>query len=374
MRLNNWHDVASPLEGVFRYPKILLDQTENDVSKFLRKKVMKEQNIKRFGKLGVSRTIHHKIEGLPDCEYSSLSSVVDSLETARKDGISSLTHFFFESAGDRLFRDADLLTIPDIVLVLNEHVLVNHLNLKLMNKLKNEIIYDSQKIFDFMEIGIILNSFSHFNITSPRLLVALMKRGDELLATNTTSVPPNAICLVIRSLCRTSKMGLQIRKFISHCLSKLMVDNHSLSDVALTLRVLIDNQFMDIPEEVVRGLLDRVPSDIDTASNMIYVAKFCGKEIPGGIVQVVEKNCSALESAVTCPQIGSKSMRYIEGRNRAAEIFARILIGLEDGASDELKNLVTSESVRGMKMHQLKKLADRFDTVKTEISRRKNRS
>ena len=349
-----WHDVAGPGEGITRFPRILLDQ-QADPSRFLRRKILKEQDIKRFGKLGVVRTCHHGIADLPDCEFAALTDIVDGLEKARttKNSIK-----YFETASERLFRDADLLSVPEIIAVLNEHVLANHLNLKLMNKLKIELIYDSEKILDLMEVGVVLNAFAHFNITSPRLLSAMMKRADELMESK-SSYSHEAVCLVIRSVCKCARLGPKTRPFVSKSLSHLN-DMENVSDLALTLRILIDKNFK-VPKELVERLKDC--QDIETASNMAVLG--CSFD-----VEVVTRNIPGLQLALSGVREGVKCMESIQARNQAAEILARLLSAKRP--NEELTKLLTIESVRGMKMHQLRKLAKIYpeSIVSLEIARR----
>jgi len=261
-----WHDVSGPREGLSRFPRIVLDQQSSDGSKFLRNKILKEQGIKRFGKVGVSRSVHHGIPHLPDCEYAGLSEIVDALEIARRE--EKFVAKFFEVAGDRLVRDADLLSVPELVTVLNEHCLANYLNLRLMSKFKNELIYDSEKISSLMEIAVILNAFAHFNITSPKLLTAMMARGRVLVGEGDKS--PESICLVVRSLCKCCKLGPKVGDFIGsllEVLAQLEMEQLPVSDIALTLRILKERNFTKIPENLITKATLMVPTDIDSASN-----------------------------------------------------------------------------------------------------------
>lgn len=365
-----WHDVSGSSEGMTRYPKIILDK-KSDPSRFLRRKILKEQDIKRFGKMGVSRTVHHGIPNLPDCEYAALTDVVDALEKARREGEKFIPEFF-QLAGDRFFRDSDLLTVPEIITVLNEHCLANHFNLKLFNKLKNEIIYDSKKIQSFMEIGVVLNAFSHFNIISPKLVSSMMARGRELIEEDENK-SPESIGLVIRSLCRCSKLGPKVRDFIGVCLNAMgqMETTLPVSDLALTLRILAEKGYADVPENLKKKIASLVPTDIDSVSNMVVVGTYSGQTVPEAIVQVIESNVEGLAEALKVPEIGTKTVESIEARNRAARILARLLIGL-NGSNPQLEALLTNESVRGMRMHQLKKLSKMYPKmVNAEIGRRK---
>jgi len=101
------------------------------------------------------------------------------------------------------------------------------------------------------------------------------------------------------------------------------------------------------------------------------IGSFTDRPIPEPILQVVARNIEAFSDSLRVPEIGSKSVESIEARNDAAEILARLLIGL-NRTNEEVSKLLTTESVRGMKMHQLKKLSLQYpEIVNAEIVRRR---
>ena len=74
------HD--SLLAGEERFPRIVLDQKIQDSGRSVRKSVLRENDFKRFGKLGVPRTAPHGIRELPDAEYMSLHDLGDAVVDA----------------------------------------------------------------------------------------------------------------------------------------------------------------------------------------------------------------------------------------------------------------------------------------------------
>jgi hypothetical protein len=346
-----------------------LDNIRSDESKFLRQNILKEQDMKKYGKLGVSRTRPHGISNYADCEYASLSDVVDGVDRCPGKLSKSEVVKFLEQAGDRLVGDADLLSLADMVTILNAHHRCDYVNLRLFAKLRNEIIYDVAKIYSVLDIAIIMNCFSHFNIVSPRLLSALIARGTMLLGSEAATA--SDLCLVIQSLKSSYPQHKPTMDFVHACLNSLpTVLEADIPNIAMTLRVLIDREesteLHAFIKPIVLQILAFPVTDIETASNVLYVvSKADSGANVAPVIELVNASTRALLDAFT-PTSG-KSIEYIESRNRASKILGYLVLSRK---CSELDSLITRESVRGMTGHQLKGLAKEYDACKLELIRR----
>jgi len=378
-----WHDVQSPLSAV-RYPKIKLDEIRTDESNFLRKKIIREQEIFKFGKMGVSRTIEHGLgPNYPDCEYTSLTAIVDALDKFPSDDRDNIVKFF-DQAGDRLFRDADLLGISDVITILNSHMRCEYMNLRLFAKLRNEIIYDVDKIFSIFEIAIIMNVYSHFNITSPRLQRALVDRGLTILKEGENIGSISDLCLAVTGARKSYPQHNPTCEFVHALLNSIReIGQEDVPTLALALRMIIERPRADVSvisqyvKPILDSLLKHSMSDIETASNVMFVASRMG--VVGDlekVVSVVKANQEGLsQSFLQVPKkTAQKNASYIESRNRASEILGRLLC-CSEWCPSEIHELVSSESVRGMKTRQLGEILAmtterNIEIIRKELERR----
>jgi len=122
---------------------------------------------------------------------------------------------FFEQLSARLKKDADLVPINDLVAILQEFHKNNYLDLGLVNKIKNDFVYDIDRV-EFHELAVAMHIFSAWNIVRPKLIKAGLKRAVEIEAEGA------AICTILKSLkkCRniilwksTSRIGILIDRF-----------------------------------------------------------------------------------------------------------------------------------------------------------------
>jgi hypothetical protein len=73
---------------------------------------------------------------------------------------------FFEQLSARLKKDADLVPINDLVAILQEFQKTNYLDLGLVNKIKNDFVYDIDRV-EFPELAVAIHIFSAWNIVRP---------------------------------------------------------------------------------------------------------------------------------------------------------------------------------------------------------------
>jgi hypothetical protein len=190
-----FHDCYSYSER--RYPRILLDQRTEDDRRGQRREYLKERDMKKYRKMGVCRTEFHKIESLPDCEFIAIADLVPAARAANA-LVDTNVDAFFEQMSARIKKDADLVPINDLIALLQEFHKNEYLDIGLVNKIKNEIVYDIDRV-RFPELAVALFTIlGEWNIVSPRLIKATLKRAAVLASDESTDA--SAACILLKSL------------------------------------------------------------------------------------------------------------------------------------------------------------------------------
>ena len=368
-------DTLSPQEGMMRFPRIMLDMRNEDVNKARRRSLLKEQDMKRYGKMGVSRTRFHGIENLVDCEYISISDLGGAIADASAMAQDSAVNIdaFLEQASGRLMRDADLIPIGELISILNHFYIARYMHLGLINKVKNEVLFDLDRVTD-MELAVMLNAtMSGWNVISPRLVAATAKKAPSL-------AEPTAVSLILKALLKspthllrraTVKAGIE-------CLIATLISGH---------REVVPSQLIHVVKDLVncqtktKIKLDGVEAlaqvttavkqtDIDSASKCIWVmSRSADSTSLDGLRGILTDSApSVIETATASVE----SVDSINKRNTAVGIAATIIDAAHRlGARDVVEmysGAITVASARGLRCHHLLELCEVSESLKGAVS------
>jgi len=365
-----FHDSLSPISSLNKFPRVLLDQTRRDTNKHFRRKLEKENDIKRFGKLGVSRTHAHNIPDLVDCEYVGLSDLGEGIKDAirRHSDAPSLLLPFLEQASERLKKGADLIEINELIAIVSEMVVSTRFyDLKLMNKVKNEVLYDMHRV-QAPELAALFNSFALINIVSPKLVNNGLCRLKQLLLVEPAENNSVNIALVIRSLRKIpSELISQNFSDISFLLKEITHAGCSLTfpeQVALAKDVFLINQRLRAGQKLdLCGLTQSIAStssvtDLESAADALFLFASRGETNPEFLTRLDNfVKTHANEILSMCQDTEPVN---IERRNRAVNIAAEIFVACTElnlPASDIYRNSFTEVSVKGLNCRHLVKLS-----------------
>ena len=344
------------LAGEERFPRILLDQKREDSGRSVRKSVLRERDFKRFGKLGVSRTRPHGIEGLPDAEFISLHDLSDALEAAKTVGSKNIGAFL-EQVSERLKRDADLIEINELVGLLQQLSELDHFDLSLINKVKNEVVYDMGRIRG-PELAVLIHTvLEKWNVVSPRLIMAAVARAEALL--DKGEISAQALVSLLNSLHKAPRPLLlkQTKRLeiISAHLGEL-----SFSELAACLKSLVLMRqtkrvvFTDLVKLATPlGEAKSVPDVLSGADALFVMAEIGVVPNADFISSMTKYAADVIESAT----ISVSDLDTIAKRNTAVDLAATVVAAASrlriESLSNSFMGAITAQSVRGLKCHQL---------------------
>lgn len=382
-----FHDSFSVTEK--RFPRIMLDLLRNkqDPNRNIRKSYLKERDMKRYQKMGVMRTNHHNIPGLADCEFLSISDLVTAARTATE-----LSHTgvnvdaFFEQLSARVRKDVDLVPINDLVVVLQEFYNNDYLDIGLVNKIKNEIVFDIDRLGG-QELGVALHAvLGYWNIVSPKLISTSLKRATVLV--NERSIDRLAISLVLNSLknCPNTlvlKCSPSIR-VLAKAFSDESFGELSFSELVRTTKAihwLNRRTKLDLPvNTLVDEFLTKNISDVESAADALALALTPGEHSDDKLKGILDSLRLYAQDVIEACASDSYTADSIEKRNKAANIAATIVAScMQSGKVDDLVALylpcLSDTSVRGLRPHQLVKLVGLVDDglrpiIVTELKRK----
>jgi hypothetical protein len=361
------------------YPRIVLDQRTEDENHKLRRAFLKEREIKKYKKIGVLRTDFHGIKNLPDSEFTAISDLVSAARTASALAKSEDINVdaFFEQLSGRLMKDADLVPINDLIAILHEFQKNNYLDLGLVNKIKNEIVYDISRV-DLPELGIAIHTIlGEWNIVSPKLIKAVLRRVKEF-----ETVDPISLGLILRSLKNCPNELLKIMTLINKWENSLNKEV-PYSEISSTLKIL---QYLSERRNIKVGSLEKAlrllfssnVSDVESASEALSIAKWKSDIVTPEELNKLIKSIEAYASSVleTAAADDAESVEALESRNRAVNIASRIIYNSKLLGQKELMSMylpaITAESVRGLTPKNLISLVDICgDVVIDELRRKK---
>ena len=381
-----FHDSLSPACSVTKFPRVVLDKLREDVSKHHRRKLEKERDIKKFGKLGVSRTKIHGIPDLIDCEYAGLSNLAQGINMAVSSAGSVNVDMFLQQASERLKKDADLIEINELISIVTKMVSVNFYDLGLMNKVKNEVLYDIERVHA-PELASLLNSFALLNIVSPKLINAAFSRMKDI-TDSSNHVDSVSISTLLKSI---KKLPAElIRKnstHISFLLNVLSTKDEltfpeliSLANVLFLVsqRTKISGRWDE--KKLIHVSASRNVTDIESAAQALFLCwkwQIKNPEILDKLVDFATKNANQVIED-TCDYADSISLDGIEKRNRAINIAAEIFFAANQMSLTSLRDLYrpafTAYSVKGFNCRNLIGISRIIDDdfIKHEIHRKIN--
>lgn len=381
-----FHDSLSPACSVTKFPRVVLDKLRQDVSKHHRRKLEKERDIKKFGKLGVSRTKPHGIPDLIDCEYAGLSNLAQGINMAVSSAGSVNLDRFLQQASERLKKDADLIEINELISIITKMVSVNFYDLGLMNKVKNEVIYDIERVHA-PALASLLNTFAVLNIVSPKLINAAFKRMKDI--TNSSyHVDSVSISTLLKSIKKLpSELIRKNSTHISFLLNVLSTKDEltfpelvSLANVLFLVsqRTKISGRWDE--KKLIHVSASRNVTDIESAAQALFLCwkwQIKNPETLDKLVDFATKNANqVIEDA--CDYADSISLDEIEKRNRAINIAAEIFIAANQMNLTSLRDLYrpafTVYSVKGINCRNLVAISRIIDDdiIGHEIRRKTN--
>lgn len=381
-----FHDSLSPACSVTKFPRVVLDKPRQDNSKHHRRSLEKEQDIKKFGKLGVSRTKPHGIPDLIDCEYVGLSSLAEGINMAVSSARSVNLDRFLQQASERLKKDADLIEINELISIITKMVSVNFYDLGLMNKVKNEVLYDIERVHA-PELASLLNTFAFLNIMSPKLINAGFKRMKEI-SDASNHVDSVSISTLLKSMKKLpaeliSKNSAHISFLFNELLAKNELTFPELVSFANVLflvsqRTKITGLWDE--KKLIRASASRNVTDVESAAQALFLCwklQVRNPEILDKLVDFVTKNANqVVEDA--CKSTDSISLDGIEKRNRAINIASEIFISANQMGITSLQDLyrpaITEYSVKGLNCRNLIAISRILDDdfIRHEIHRKNN--
>jgi hypothetical protein len=337
----------------------------DDTNKGYRRSIQREQDFKKFGKLGVSRTAFHEIQGLADCEYISINDLPQAVGEAVKMSLDTGKNVeaFLDQAAERLMRDSDLIPIGDLIGILNDFYRLNFFHLGFINKVKNETIYDVSRTTCY-ELGILLNAITTgWNVISPKLVIASCKRlgGSRDL---------DGMDLVVRALLK-SPLSLIRRKDVKSGMTQMIqkivenVSRLSYSETAILTRDLVNFEkksgltFSPV-QDLVKNLLSKSEiSDVESASYSVWVASRAGV-IEGKLQESLRSALITRYPGATiesCNAEVGNSFDKMKRRNEAVDIASRIITSAHLLGDAELRDrylpAISRDSVKGLRCHAL---------------------
>ena len=331
-----FHDSISPGISVGKFPRVVLDQPRHahDANKYLRKIIEKERAIKRFGKLGVSQTRPHGIPDLIDCEYVSLSSLGDEIEKAISSRSDQL-QLFLEQASERLKKDVDLIEINELIGIVSKMAENHFYDLKLMNSVKNEVLYDISRVHA-PALAAIFNAFASLNIISPKLLHAGLNRMNDLVA-DVGDAPDTitvSVAIILRSLEKVpSRIIAKHFTIIQNSIEKLNPNQLTFPELTSLIKVLIlvskraklERTFN--VSNLTDTLLEMNPTDIQSTADALYICATLGTVSSSEFLsRLNEFSITNASEIIHACNKEPGSIGNIEERNRAVNIAADMFI------------------------------------------------
>ena len=364
-----YHDTLSSLD--IRYPKIILDNRKFDENRKYRNSVLKERDIERYSKLGVCRTKNHGCDNLPDYEFVGVSDLVNVLiEAGTHDGKSvPIPQAFLQQVSERIMKDADLLSIHDLVTIMSVMYENDFMHFGLINKIKNELIFDIEKV-NSLQIGIFLNSITiGWNIVSPKLIIALSRRMDTLIAADGEGIE-----YILRSFLKCP-ISILKRKDIIKSIEQMITaisekENLSLAEVTVVLKDLINvSKKTGLKISGIHKLIkmmNREITDVESASNALWILAELHREHMTSVDDDSFKNqletsllsyCGAIIDTCTSLSRNRKNIDNIKLRNDAVDIASRIITASNKLGNEKLIDAylpaLTDDSVHGLRCHSL---------------------
>jgi hypothetical protein len=321
--------------------------------------------MKKFQKLGVFRSDFHNIDSLPDCEFVSIHDMVDAARAATEIGKTSNVDRFFEQLSTRLMRDADLVPINDLAAILQEYHRNDYLDLGLVNKIKNELVFDMDKV-QGPELAVALHTIlGCWNIVSPKLI----RKGLERAVRISNSLESVSVSLILKSLKNCPNRILlsaasQIQTLVTAMSAR---QDSTYSELTSTCKVLVwlsQQAKLNLAlEPLIEQVLSRDVSDVESAADALWVAASTMKTVNQKSLEKIVNNLITNSSSVTetCKSIVD-SLETIERRNKAVRIASSVVLSCEKlGELNEVKHAylagITRESVRGVRPLDLGRLA-----------------
>ena len=368
-----FHDSFSVTEK--RFPRITLDlpRSKQDPNMNIRKSYLKERDMKRFQKMGVLRTNHHNICGLADCEFLSVSDLVTAARAATELSRTGVNvDAFFEQLSARLRKDVDLVPINDLIAVLQEFFNNDYLDIGLVNKIKNEVVFDMNRVGG-SELGVVLHVvLGYWNIVSAKLIRASLRRAQVLV--DERSIDRLAISLILKSLknCPNTLVlkcspGIRV---LAKALSDVSFGELSFAELVSTtssIQWLNQRTKVDLPvQPLVNEVLTKNVSDVESAADALSLALSVGDYSEEDLKNVADSLQVYSSDVVAACSLDSNSVESIEKRNKAANITATIVAScIQAGKFENLVGVylpsLTDTSVRGLRTHQLVRLVGLVD-------------
>lgn len=345
--------------------------------------------MKRYQKMGVMRTNNHNIPGLADCEFLSISDLVTAARTATELSRTGVNvDAFFEQLSARVRKDVDLIPINDLVAVLQEFYNNDYLDIGLVNKIKNEIVFDIDRLGG-QELGVALHAvLGYWNIVSPKLISKSLKRATVLA--NERSIDRLAISLILNSLknCPNTlvlKCSPSIR-LLAKAFSDVSFGELSFAELVTTtkgINWLNRRTKLDLPVNTLvdEFLSKKNISDVESAADALALALLtAGEHSDDQLKGIVDSLRLYARDVIESCASDSYIVDHIEKRNKAANIAATIVAScMQSGKLHDLVALylpcLSETSVRGLRPHQLVKLVGLFDDrlrpiIVTELKRK----
>ena len=383
-----FHDSLHPLASVRKYPRALLDARREDPSRSLRKRVEKEQDMKRFSKMGVSRTRPHGIENIADCEYVGISDLAAAVSHASLVSAETGVNIdaVLEQVSERLMRDADLLPVSDLVAILAEFHANRYFNLSLINKVKNEALFDLNRT-SVRDLCVLLHLMVNgWNVMSPKLITEVAKRVSDELVSEAATVQSADICVLVSALCRVPTKTLRTRT-VTDCLGaavSYLVKSHASIDtpsLAAVLRDIVNLEFQRgvslgaATDELTTVVMARDVTDVETGSRILWSVS---RRKPDGVGDQLVKLADTMVGLVgpLADQFAEASqcsvdLERIWKRNKVVDIAARIVtsahrLGIA-AVVDAYLPMITEDTVRGLACHLLVELCEMNNRQLTSV-------
>ena len=342
--------------------------------------------MKKFQKLGVFRSDFHHIDSLPDCEFVSIHDMVSAARAATELGKTVNVDRFFEQLSTRLMRDADLVPVNDLVAILQEYHANDYLDLGLVNKMKNELVYDMDKV-QGPELAVAFHTIlGCWNIVSPKLI----RKGLDRAVRISDSMDSVSVSLILKSLKNCpNRILLSSASRIQTLVTVMSAHQDStFSELTSTCKILVwlsqqANLNLEL-DPLIDQVLSRDVSDVESAADALWIAANAKMAVNREKLEKIVENLKHNSSSVTetCKSVVD-SLDTIERRNKAVKIASSVVLSCEKlGELNEVKHAylagLTRESIRGVRPLDLGKLAkvkdvqpDVMEGIQKEL-RRKN--
>mmetsp|Transcript_168796 Transcript_168796/g.542502 ORF Transcript_168796/g.542502 Transcript_168796/m.542502 type:complete len:608 (-) Transcript_168796:42-1865(-) len=122
-----------------------------------------------------------QLEGWPEPGLLGVGDLVQVSARAQAEKLQDKV--FWEQVAERAFKLRDVISAPDLAVILDALVSADHRHILLMKTLAREIIDDVDKL-SLVEVAVVANSYSHFRFVSKPLLNALGSQAVQLLSGN----------------------------------------------------------------------------------------------------------------------------------------------------------------------------------------------